>query len=152
MDLIADVVKALLDHERREYDAFAQITMALPNCRSIEPHYSFYIDNWRAVSGKKRIDWQNEPPPDLVVEIDVTSYTDVQDYLPYKVPEVWLLRQQQLLIYCLQGDEYELRSQSTYFPNIQLQKAVSRCLQAAYTRNTSSAIRELKQQLKAEGK
>ncbi len=56
----------------------------------------FYMDNWRAISGKKRIDWRNDPPPDLVLEIDVTSYSDVNDYLPFKVPQVWLWRKNSL--------------------------------------------------------
>ena len=89
-NLISDIVKALLDRDEREYDAFTPVTMTLPEESGIEPDYCFYIDNWQAVSGKKRIDWQNDPPPDLVIEIDVTSYSDVQDYLPYRLPEVWL--------------------------------------------------------------
>jgi hypothetical protein len=28
---------------------------------------------------------------------DVTSYSDVQDYLPYRVPEVWLFRDKALM-------------------------------------------------------
>lgn len=147
VSLIADIIKVLLDREEREYDAFTPITMELPEQSGIEPDYCFYIDSWQAVSGKKRIDWQTDPPPDLVVEIDVTSYTDIEDYLPYRVPEVWLFRQQQLLIYCLQGDQYKQQLQSKYFPSIQLQEAVSRCLQVAYSRNTSAAIRDLRQQL-----
>lgn len=147
VNLIADIIKVLLDYENKEYDAFTPITMELPERSGIEPDYCFYIDNWQAISGKKRIDWQSDPPPDLVVEIDVTSYTKVEDYLPYQVPEVWLLREQRLLVYCLQDGGYVERSQSRYFPNVQLQEAVSRCLQAAYSRNTSAAIRDLKQQL-----
>jgi Uma2 family endonuclease len=42
-----------------------------------------------------------DPPPDLVIEIDVTSYSDVQDYLPHRVLEVWLFKRQQILIYQL---------------------------------------------------
>jgi Uma2 family endonuclease len=145
--LIADIVKALLDHDGREYDAFTPITMTLPEESGIEPDYCFYIDNWQAVSGKKRIDWQNDPPPDLVIEIDVTSYSDVQDYLPYRVPEVWLYKNQQTLIYQLQGTEYQLQTHSRYFPDFDLQSAIARCVQIAYERNTSAAIRDLRQRL-----
>jgi hypothetical protein len=35
------------------------------------------------------------------MEVDVTSYTDVADYLPYQVPEVWLWKKQVLKIYRL---------------------------------------------------
>ncbi|MBD2129681.1 Uma2 family endonuclease [Microcoleus sp. ZQ-A2] len=145
--LIADVIKALLDYTGREYDAFTPVTMELPQESGIEPDYCFYIDNWEAVSGKERIDWSSEPPPDLVLEIDVTSYSDVNDYLPYRIPEIWLCCKKQLLIYQLQGAEYILQEKSLYFPKIQLQEVIDRCLQIAYERNTSAAIRDLKQRL-----
>ena len=146
-NLVADIVKALLDYDGREYDAFTPVTMELPEKSGIEPDYCFYIDNWEAISGKKRIDWKNDPPPDLVVEIDVTSYSDVEDYLPYRVPEVWLFKKQKLLIYQLRGREYQLQIESRYFPTIQLQDTIARCIQIAYARNTSAAIRDLRQQL-----
>lgn len=146
-NLIADIVKALLDRDGREYDAFTPVTMELPEESGIEPDYCFYIDNWEAISGKERIDWRNDPPPDLVVEIDVTSYSDVEDYLPYRVPEVWLFKKQKLLVYQLQGREYQLQMESRYFPTIQLQDTIARCMQIAYDRNTSAAIRDLRQQL-----
>jgi Uma2 family endonuclease len=145
--LIADIIKVLLDYTGREYDSFTPVTMELPEEHGIEPDYCFYIDNWQAVSGKERIDWSIDPPPDLVLEIDVTSYSDVNDYLPYRVPEVWLFRKNQLLVYQLQGTEYVIETQSQYFPGINLQDVVSRCLQVAYERNTSAAIRGLKQRL-----
>ncbi len=146
-NLIADIVKAILDRDGREYDAFTPITMTVPEESGIEPDYYFYINNWQAVCGKKRIDWQNDPPPDLVIEIDVTSYSDVQDYLPYRVPEIWLYKKQQLLIYRLQGANYQVQTQSLYFPDFDLQSAIARCVEIAYKRNTSAAIRDLKQQL-----
>lgn len=145
--LIADIIKVLLDYTGREYDALTPVTMELPDKSGIEPDYCFYIDHWQAVSGKECIDWKTDPPPDLVLEIDVTSYSDVNDYLPYRVPEVWLFRKDQLFVYQLQGTEYLSQTQSQYFPDIDLQKVIAHCLQVAYDRNTSAAIRELKQRL-----
>ncbi|MCT7958065.1 hypothetical protein [Laspinema palackyanum] len=83
----------------------------------------------------------------LVLEIDITSYSDVQDYLPYQVPEVWLFRNPQLMIYQLQGNEYGITSQSQYFPALNPAALIAQCLQIADQRNTSAAIRDLKQQL-----
>jgi Uma2 family endonuclease len=145
--LIADIIKVLLDHQGCEYDAFTPVTMELPQESGIEPDYCFYIDHWQAISGKERIDWRLDPPPDLVLEIDVTSYSDVHDYLPYRVPEVWLFRNKELLIYQLQGLEYVMQTSSRYFPDINLPEIIAQCVQAAYERNTSTAIRELKQRL-----
>jgi Uma2 family endonuclease len=145
--LIADIIKVLLDHQGCEYDAFTPVTMELPQESGIEPDYCFYIDHWQAISGKERIDWRNDPPPDLVLEIDVTSYSDVQDYLPYRVPEVWLFRNKELVMYQLQGLEYVVQTSSRYFPGVNLAEIITQCVQVAYERNTSTAIRELKQRL-----
>jgi Uma2 family endonuclease len=146
-NLISDIVKALLDKDDREYDAFTPVTMTLPEESGIEPDYCFYIDNWQAVSGKKRIDWRQDPPPDLVIEIDVTSYSDVRDYLPYRVPEVWLFKKQHLLIYQMQREDYQLQNQSRYFPDFDLPSTIDRCVRITYDRNTSAAIRDFKQRL-----
>jgi len=145
--VIANVITTLLDHLRREYDAYTPVTMELPEEYGIEPDYCFYIDNWQAVLGKKRINWRIDPPPDLALEIDVTSYSDVNDYLPYRVPEVRMFKRNQLRIHQLQDKTYQLQSQSRYFPELDLQKTIDRCLQIAYERNTSAAIRDLRQQL-----
>jgi Uma2 family endonuclease len=149
--LIAAIITTLLDHAGWEYDAFTPVTMELPEESGIEPDYCFYIDHWEAVSGKERIDWRTDPPPDLVLEIDVTNYSDVKDYLPYRVPEVWSFRKNQLLVYQLQDNEYVLQPQSQYFSSVNLSEVVARCLQIAYERNTSAAIRFLKEHLAGKG-
>lgn len=139
--LLGLIVTALLDHLNCTYDSFTPITMSLPEVSGIEPDYCFYIENWRSVVGKNRIDWLNDPPPDLVIEVDVTSYTNIDDYLPYKVPEVWLLKNKQLLVYRLQGENYII-TESSYFPNVR--EIVQQCLQIANELSTSEAIRWLR--------
>ncbi|RCJ40223.1 hypothetical protein A6770_10795 [Nostoc minutum NIES-26] len=139
--LLADIAKVLLDRLEQRYDSFTPITMSLPEVSGIEPDFCFYIENWRAVVGKSRIDWQNDPPPDLAIEVDVTSYTDINDYFPYKVPEVWLLKNKQLLVYRLQGESYAI-TESSYFPNVR--EVVQQCLQIANDQTTSEAIRWLR--------
>jgi Uma2 family endonuclease len=142
VSLLADVAKVLLDHLNLRYDSFTPITMSLPEISGIEPDYCFYIENWRAAVGKYRIDWENDPPPDLAIEIDVTSYTDVNDYLVYKVPEVWLLKNKNLLVYRLKNEAYVL-GESKYFPNVA--EIVQQCFQIASKETTSEAIRWLRQ-------
>ncbi|KAB8316927.1 Uma2 family endonuclease [Tolypothrix campylonemoides VB511288] len=145
--LLASVVITLLDHLNLVYDSFTPITMSLSEVSGIEPDYCFYIENWQKVQGKNRIDWENDPPPDLVIEIDVTSYTDINDYLPYRVPEVWLLKNNQLLVYRLQSESYVL-AESSYFPNVS--EIVQQCLQIASEQTTSEAIRWLRNFLRGQ--
>jgi Uma2 family endonuclease len=139
--LLARIVEALLDSENHNYEAFTPITMDIPESRGIEPDYCFYIDNWQAAVGKDRIDWQHDPPPDLVIEIDVTTYTAAEDYWPYRVPEVWLFKKNQLLIY--QKDKYESQDTSQFFPNVELKAIVDGCMKVAAERGTGVALREL---------
>lgn len=146
-NILADVVKALLDRQNSNYEAFTPITMELPEQGGIEPDYCFYIDNWQAVVGRDRLQWGTDPSPDLVIEIDVTTYTDANDYFLYRVPEVWLLKKNRLAIYSLQESEYQLQATSRYFPDVDLQTLVSQCLEAASERGTGVAIRELRQRL-----
>ncbi|MBD0334980.1 MAG: Uma2 family endonuclease [Cyanobacteria bacterium Co-bin13] len=146
-NILADVVKALLDSQDRNYEAFTPITMELPEEGGIEPDYCFYIDNWQAAVGRDRLQWETDPPPDLVIEIDVTSYTDAEDYLPYGVPEVWLFKNNRLTISALEAGAYQLRSHSRFFPAIDLAEVVSQCLQAASEQGTGAAIRDLRRRL-----
>ncbi|MEG4273448.1 MULTISPECIES: Uma2 family endonuclease [unclassified Microcoleus] len=149
-NIIADVVKVLLDFLARDYEAFTPITMDLPEERGIEPDYCFYIDNCGAIIGKDRIAWGVEPPPDIVIEIDVTTYTDVDDYFPYQVPEVWLFKKNKLRINDLQNDRYVESSVSRYFPNFNVSEIVEECWQMSRDRPTSTVIRDLRQKIEME--
>ena len=145
--IIANVVSTILDYLEKDYEAFTPVTMQLPQRIGIEPDYCFYIDNWRTVSGKKRINWEESPAPDLVIEIDITSYTNVNDYLAFKVPEVWLFRNEIVTIYNLQGESYQVTNYSRYFPEIDVLNLIAECFQVVKSRNTSSAIRQLRNKL-----
>jgi Uma2 family endonuclease len=153
--LIARIVETLLDSQERNYEAFTPITMELPEVSGIEPDYCFYIDNWQAIVGKDRIDWQVDPAPDLVIEIDVTSYTSELDFLPYNVPEVWLFKNYHLSIYQLADGKYQVSNNSRYFPDFSLQDSLAKpapcaidlCFQNAKEKGTGAAINELRRSL-----
>jgi len=100
------------------------------------------------VVGKDRINWQVDPPPDLVVEIDVTNYTDVEDYAAYNVPEVWLWKRGKLEIYGLQNREYKARSRSQYFPELEISAIAIDLVRKASDRGTGVAIASLQLKIK----
>ncbi|MDX2239379.1 MAG: Uma2 family endonuclease [Leptolyngbyaceae cyanobacterium bins.302] len=145
-NILADVVKVLLDSENRDYEAFTPITMDIPEAVGIEPDHCFYIDNWQAAVGKDQIDWQADPPPDLVIEIDVTTYTAAADYAPYRVPEVWLFKKSGLKIYSLQAESYQQTASSRFFPEIDLVTLMDQVLRQASEQGTGAALRQLRQQ------
>jgi Uma2 family endonuclease len=147
---LADVVKVLLEHLGCDYVAFMPITLALPETSGVEPDYCFYIKNHTAIAGKDRITWGVDPAPDLVIEVDVTSFTDIADYAPYQVPEVWLWKQQQLLIYHWSSNGYQLQPTSRYCPKLNVSQLTADYLQIARNQSTSAALRNLRQQLAQE--
>lgn len=83
----------------------------------------------------------------MLLEIEATSDAGVRDYLPYRVPAVWLFRNQERLIYQLQDTAYVPRATSRYFRALNLRGIMARCMQIAYERNTSTAVRALKPSL-----
>lgn len=66
-----------------------------------------------------------------------------------KVPEVWLLQKNTLVIYKLQGASYIVQTSSQYFPNINVIGITEECLEKARQSNTSTAIRQLRQKFPA---
>jgi Uma2 family endonuclease len=59
--------------------------------RALEPDESYYVANYAAIRGLKRINLNRHPPPDLVVEIDVTNKSKdrLEPYAKLGVPELW---------------------------------------------------------------
>lgn len=74
--------------------------------RGFEPDSCFYIRNEERVRGKKRIDLTVDPPPDLVIEVDITSPSlgKFPTYARLGVPEVWRYDGEKLSIHQLAGD------------------------------------------------
>ena len=84
--------------------------------RSAEPDNCYYIQNQPQVVGKK-VDLNEDPPPDLIVEVDIT-HTDInklQFYASMGVPEFWRYNGEILQIYQLQNHQYVETEKSPTF-------------------------------------
>jgi Uma2 family endonuclease len=59
--------------------------------RGLEPDESYYIANYAAVRGLKRLNLNRHPPPDLVIEVDVAHKVldRLEAYARLGVPEIW---------------------------------------------------------------
>lgn len=62
--------------------------------KGLEADLCYWVAQEPAVRTKKRIDLRTDPPPDLVVEIDVMHSVVNREkiYASMKVPEMWVLR------------------------------------------------------------
>jgi Uma2 family endonuclease len=93
-------------------------TMNYPLLRKgAEPDNAYYIQNQPLVKGRN-VDFAQDPPPDLVVEVDIT-HTDIaknQFYASLGVPEFWRFDGQVWRIYGLESGVYVELDRSPTFP------------------------------------
>jgi Uma2 family endonuclease len=83
-----------------------------------EPDSCYYFANEAAVRGKTKLDFTQDPPPDLAIEIDITSSSinQLALYGRLGVGEVWRYNGTELVFYQLQSGEYVAVDRSPTFP------------------------------------
>ena len=116
--LIACFVTTLADELEIEIRQLGALLLEREDLkRAVEPDTCFYIQNEALVRGKN-LDLANDPPPDLVVEIDYTSRSlnKFEIYSSLGVPEFWRYENQQLYVYQLTDKKYNLCDQNLAFP------------------------------------
>lgn len=85
--------------------------------RGAEPDNAYYIQNQPKVAGRK-VDLTQDPPPDLVVEVDIID-SDIdknQLYAAIGIPELWRYNGREWRIYQLQSAAYQELDRSPTFP------------------------------------
>ncbi|PZV11264.1 MAG: hypothetical protein DCF20_19775 [Pseudanabaena sp.] len=89
--------------------------------RGLDPDQCYYIQNESHVWGKEKINLQIDPPPDLAIEIDITSSSlnRFAIYAQLGLPEVWRYDGQVITIHHLVSDGYVLSDRSIAFPLLQ---------------------------------
>ena len=71
--------------------------------------------------GKRRVDLNFDPQPDLAIEVDVTSKTQLDVYAKLGVPELWRYEKNKLRIDILQAGSYQQSLLIDDAPQIPLQ-------------------------------
>ena len=83
-----------------------------------EPDTCFYVQNAARIIGKRSLDFNTDPPPDIVVEIDVTNASQAKFpiYAALGVPEIWRYDGSQVYFYRLSDAQYVETVHSRAFP------------------------------------
>ena len=156
--LLADLVKILLKINKQAWEPFGSTTFKshcvarVPRvvasggsqgmAAGIEPDDCFYIQNYQAVIGKQRIDLNIDPPPDLALETDVTSKTEIDAYEALAVPELWVYSKGKLKINILQEGKYIESEISSIFPNFKIIEIIPRFMQRSLVVGVSKTLEE----------
>lgn len=141
-EILGDMVKILLEELEVERECYGSTTFKRKDMEAgIEPDNCFYIQNYRLMIGKRRLDLTVDPPPDLAIEVDVTSKTQLSAYEALGVAELWLFSQGSLRINVLQGGQYVESSFSPIFPNLPIIEGVSQFVEMSLKQGSSAALR-----------
>jgi Uma2 family endonuclease len=145
-EIIGDLIKALLEELDIEFRSLGSTTYkSEAMLKGIEPDQCFYIQNEPAIRGKKRLDLSIDPPPDLALEIDVTSRTHRSIYAALKVPELWRFENGTLQINILRLNAYEESPESSIFPNFPLTEVIPRYLRESKIVGRNKALKAFRQ-------
>jgi Uma2 family endonuclease len=141
-EIISDLVKALLEELDIEFRSLGSTTFKNQKMlQGIEPDQCFYIENESKIRGKKRLDLTQDPPPDLALEIDITSRTNPSIYQALKVPELWRFEKGKLQINILQNGFYVESEQSAIFPNFPLAEIIPQYLEQSMSAGRNATIK-----------
>jgi Uma2 family endonuclease len=85
-----------------------------------EPDSCYYIKNELAIRAQENVIVGQDPPPDLVLEVDITNPSDrrLPIYALLDVPEVWRYDGYSLKFLALQNGEYVAIENSLSFPTL----------------------------------
>ncbi len=93
--------------------------------KGFEADESYYIEHADRVLGKEEIDLAVDPPPDLVVEVEMTrsAIEKMKLFAAMGIPEVWRHNGERLTFSVLGEDEYREVHESIALPGFTIQMA-----------------------------
>ncbi len=141
--LIGRFVEAATEELNVEIRSLGSLTCKREDlARGLEPDQCYYIQNERVVRELDQIDLSQDPPPDLAIEIDITSSSinRLDIYVALGVPEVWRYNGSRLTILRLEGGEYKECDRSPTLPQLPSSEVV-RFLELSKTMGETSLIR-----------
>lgn len=109
--------------------------------KGVEAAECYYIQNEAAGRGKMKIDLAVDPPPDLAIEIDISSPSlpRLPIYAALGVPEVWQFDGEGVKFLNLVAGEYVIQCQSQALPMVTVEVVVGFLAQAQEMGETSWA-------------
>jgi Uma2 family endonuclease len=144
--LISNLLVVLLEELDLPWESLGSSTFKNSQMKTgIEPDDCFYLKNCQAIMGKKRLDLTIDPPPDLAIEIDLTSPTQLSAYETLGVPEIWKYQQGKLAIFILIDGHYLASDTSSLFPTLPIKEGFSSILERSSAVLMSEARKEFRQ-------
>lgn len=122
---IDDLIRVIADELGWNLKKFSSLTLKSQAFQQgVKPDSCYYLKNEPQVRKKQSIDLASDPPPDLVLEIDITN-TSLNKFSIYgnlKVPEIWQYNGQKLMVFLLnpESNQYQNMTNSEVFPFLEM--------------------------------
>jgi Uma2 family endonuclease len=114
--------------------------------KGVEADTCFYVAQAARIIGKRTIDLGVDPPPDVVVEIDMTSPSldEFGIYAVLGVPEIWRYDGRHAQMFELRGERYSEVDGSRFFPGLSA-AMLAEFLELSKTHGQTGALKLVRQ-------
>ena len=151
--LLTDLVVAMATGMDIDFEQAGSTTFRREDVgRGFEPEASFYMQHVAAIRGNTSIELDTDPPPDLIIEIDIThpSLDKLPIYAMIGVPEVWRYDGQHLVMYRLVNNQYQQTATSLALAGV-AHRDITRFLEASEEMSRVAWIRHIQAWAQASG-
>ena len=114
--------------------------------KGCEPDTAFYIQNEISIRGKSAIDLSKDPPPDLVIEVDITSpsLNKLPIYAALGITEIWIYKGKNVEFLKLVGEDYCKITNSIALPILTDEKATE-FLEKGLSESSTKWLKEIRE-------
>jgi len=147
--IIRNIVEILLEEMGLEFRGLGSVTLKNDRAaQAVEPDECFYVQHEAQIRGKERLDLSTDPPPDLALEIDLTSRTHFRHYAGLGIPELWRYDGRELEILLLDNDAYRVSADSRLFPQFDLQALVPEIVRQSKLEGRNKTLKVFRHEVK----
>ena len=149
-----DLVRAYADAHGLELEKLGQTTWKRKAVeKGAEADACYYVLSAIRIIGKRTIDLDSDPPPDIVVEIDTTrsSLRKFAIYAALSVPEIWRYDGQAVEIYKLNEGRYTTIPESQFLPRLTGQM-LAESLELSKTQGQKTALNIFRRRIRSRRK
>ena len=118
--------------------------------KAFEADESYYIEHAEQIRPKEEVDLTIDPPPDLVIEVEITSSAirKLKLFAVMGVPEVWRHDGERLQMYVLSAGQYVSIDSSNALPGLTA-AMINATLQKRFESGETALVREFRNSLQA---
>jgi Uma2 family endonuclease len=141
-EFIDDLVRAYADALDLELEKLGHTTWKREAlAKGAEADACYYVGNPERILGKDTLDLEIDPPPDIVLEIDITSNSrrKFPIYAGLGVPEIWTYDGDTVRFFELVDDKYIPISESPFLPKLTGQM-LAEAIEVSKTRGQKTAL------------